>query len=133
MKKFYDKNREMLLYMVFGTVTVMANILTYYVMAKINDNTAIDTAVALFVSVLVAYATNRKFVFRSEHYGARAVFIEFFSFFAFRAVSGIMDIVIMVIFVDIFHYNDMAVKLVSNVFVIIFNFAASKWFIFKNE
>ncbi len=133
MKEFLRKNRQMILYMSFGTLTVAVNFLTYYVMSKINDNTAIDTAVALFASIVVAYVTNRKMVFNSQHHGAKAVALEFISFMLCRLLSGVGDIVIMVTFVDFFHYNDLVVKLCSNIFVIIFNYVASKWLIFKSE
>lgn len=131
MKSFIKKNREMILYMAFGTLTVLVNFVTYFVMSQINDNTAVDTAVALLASIIVAYATNRTMVFKSEHHGAKAIFLEFFSFAACRLISGFMDIIIMVIFVDFFHYNDLLIKLISNAFVIIFNYTVSKWFIFK--
>ncbi len=131
MKSFIRKNREMILYMAFGAITVAVNFLTYFIMSKINDNTAADTAVALIASIIVAYATNRTMVFKSKHYGAKAVLLEFFSFLACRLVSGCMDIIIMVVFVDFFHCNDLIVKLISNIFVIIFNYAVSKWLIFK--
>ncbi len=133
MKNFIKNNREMILYMAFGTLTTVVNFLTYYIMSKINDNTAVDTAVALLASIIVAYATNRTMVFKSEHHGIRAVFLEFFYFIACRLISGFMDIIIMVVFVDFFHYNDLCIKLLSNVFVIIFNYAASKWLIFKRK
>ncbi len=133
MKSFIKKNREMILYMAFGAITVAVNFLTYFIMSKINDNTAADTAVALIASIIVAYSTNRTMVFKSKHYGAKAVFLEFISFLACRLFSGVMDIIIMVVFVDFFHYNDLLIKLISNVFVIIFNYAASKWLIFKRR
>ena len=133
MKNIYKKNREMILYMLFGTVTLLVNIVAYYIMAKVNDNTLVDTAVALVAAVLVAYATNRTMVFKSGHHGMKAVCIEFLSFFACRAASGVMDIAIMVICVDFLHYNDMIVKIISNVFVIILNYIASKRFIFNEK
>ncbi len=133
MKNFLRKSRQMILYMSFGILTLIVNILTYYIMSKVNDNTAVDTAVALFASIVVAYVTNRKFVFESQQSEARAIALEFFSFFSCRLLSGLGDIIIMVVFVDFFHYNDMVVKLWSNAFVIIFNYVASKWLIFRNK
>ncbi len=131
MKKLFEKYREMILYSAFGMITFVVNVFTYWFMSRINDNTAVDTAVALVASIIVAYATNRTMVFRSEHHGTKAVCIEFFSFFFCRLISGAMDIIIMVVFVDFLHQNDMIVKLCSNVIVIILNYAASKWLIFK--
>ena len=133
MKEFLRKNRQMILYMLCGTLTVAVNFLTYYVMSEINDNTAIDTAVATLASIVVAYVTNRRLVFNSQHHGVKAVALEFISFMLCRLLSGVGDVLIMVTFVDFFHYNDLIVKLCSNVFVIAFNYVASKWLIFKDE
>ncbi len=133
MKKLFKKYREMILYMAFGAITVAVNFFAYLLMSKINDNTAVDTAVALVASIVVAYITNRTMVFRSEHHGAKAVFLEFLSFLSCRLISGIGDIIIMVVFVDFFHQNDLVVKMCSNVFVIIFNYVASKWLIFRSK
>ena len=44
MKKLFKKYREMILYMAFGAITVAVNFLTYLLMSRINDNTAVDTA-----------------------------------------------------------------------------------------
>lgn len=133
MKNFLKKSRQMILYMFFGMLTFIVNILTYYFMSKVNDNTAVDTAVALFASIVVAYVTNRKFVFESQQNQTKAVALEFISFFTCRLLSGLGDIIIMVVFVDFFHYNDMIVKLWANAFVIIFNYVASKWLIFRDR
>lgn len=37
----------------------------------------------------------------------------------------------MYVFVDLFHYNDIMIKVLSNVFVIMSNYIASKLLIFK--
>lgn len=39
----------------------------------------------------------------------------------------------MVLFVDLLHQNDMLIKILSNVLVIILNYLASKLFIFQRE
>ena len=103
--KILMEKRQMVLYMLFGTVTAATNVGVYYLMSKINDNTAVDTAVALFAAIVVAYATNRKMVFHSTHHGMRKVALEFISFMACRLISGMLDIIIMVVFVDFLHHN----------------------------
>ena len=133
MRKFFKKFRKMILYMAFGAITMAVNFFTYFLMSRINDNTAVDTAVALVVSIVVAYVTNRNMVFESGHHGAKAVFWEFLSFLSCRLISGAMDIVIMVVFVDFLHKNDLVVKLCTNILVIALNYFASKWLVFKSE
>ena len=56
-----------------------------------------------------------------------------FSFFGFRILSLFLDMGFMYIFVDILHLNDVIMKLVSNVLIVIANYIFSKLFIFKKK
>ena len=54
-------------------------------------------------------------------------------FFACRIATGLLDVVIMYVFADVLGLYDVAVKVVSNVIVVILNYVASKLFIFKGK
>ena len=95
------------------------------------STTTIPTAIAWVLSVIFAYVTNRIFVFRSEAKGAAALLREILSFFGARLLSGVLDLGIMWVFADKLGLNDKLVKLASNVFVVIFNYVASKLVIFR--
>lgn len=56
---------------------------------------------------------------------------EMFSFFSCRVLTGVIDWAIMFVFVDILKFEDVIVKIVANVLVIILNYVASKLIIFK--
>ena len=56
---------------------------------------------------------------------------EMVSFFACRIATGIFDWGCMFVFVDNIHLDDMWVKGITNVAVIILNYVASKYVIFK--
>ena len=91
------------------------------------------TVIAWILSVIFAYVTNRIFVFRSKVRGWKALSFEMVSFFGARALSGVLDVGFMWLFADYLGFNDKWMKLVSNVFVIIFNYAASKLVIFRKK
>ena len=46
-------------------------------------------------------------------------------------MTGLIDLGCMLIFVDILKMNDMIIKIFANIIVIIFNYVASKCFVFK--
>ena len=46
-------------------------------------------------------------------------------------MTGVLDVVIMVISVDIFLLNDVMMKAISNILVILLNYVASKMMIFR--
>ena len=43
-----------------------------------------------------------------------------------------MDWVIMFVFVTVLHFNDMIIKILANIIVIVLNFVLSKFVIFKH-
>ena len=93
----------------------------------------ISTAVAWVLSVLFAYVTNRRWVFHSEAKGAKAIGKEFAAFLGARLGTGLLDMLIMYLCVDLLGWNDMVMKLASNVIVVILNYILSKFFIFKKK
>ncbi|MFG6349227.1 MAG: GtrA family protein, partial [Lachnospiraceae bacterium] len=88
---------------------------------------------AWLVSVIFAYITNKIFVFESRTDTFALLVKECVSFFGCRLATGIMDVAVMYLSVDLLHFNDIVMKIVSNVFVVILNYIFSKLFIFKKE
>ena len=58
---------------------------------------------------------------------------EIVTFFAFRLGTGVVDWACMFVFVDILSFNDVVIKFIANVIVIILNYVASKLIIFKHK
>lgn len=152
MSELWKKYKEMILYVVFGVLTTLVNIVVYGGMYDAGCSNMTSTVVAWILSVLFAYITNKLFVFESKTLAAKVLFTEMVSFFLCRLATGLMDMAIMYIFVDMdvlkmmkfqwklnlgiteltIHFN-MIVKILSNVLVIILNYVASKLVIFKKE
>lgn len=132
MIELIKKYKEFILYIFFGVCTTIVNIIVYYACTRLfNLKTVESTFVAWSLSVLFAYITNRIYVFSSKKNSLKDILSEVISFIGYRLLSGIIDIIIMYIFVDVFEINDMIIKIFSNVIVIIFNYVASKLYVFK--
>ncbi len=128
----FQKYREMILYLVFGGLTTLVNIFSYFVLTDLGHiDYLVSTAIAWVLSVLFAYFTNRVWVFQSTASGAGALFKEMGSFFACRLFSGAVDLGIMFLCVSILGWPDKLIKILANVLVIILNYLFSKLFIFK--
>ena len=91
------------------------------------------TAYAWALSVAFAYVTNRIWVFESKVRSFAGVCKEIAGFVGCRAASGAMDIFLMWFFVEVMGFSDMIIKILSNILVIIFNYVASKFWIFKKS
>ena len=132
-KELLVKYRELILYLVFGVLTTVVNYVSYLIFAPLFKTTTIPTVIAWVLSVIFAYFTNRVWVFQSHAKGAAALFREVLSFFGARLLSGVIDVGIMWVFADRMGLNDKIVKLASNVFVVIFNYVASKLVVFRKK
>ena len=133
LKEVFLKYKEIILYLFFGGCTTLVNILFYFICSRIGCGTVLSTVLAWIISVLFAYITNRKYVFKSKAVGFTGVFKETANFFLCRLATGLLDVAIMFIFVDVLHFNDMIIKVVSNIIVIIINYVASKLLIFNKK
>ena len=59
MKELLMKYKEIIMYLVFGVLTTVVNIVVYFLSAELlHINYLISNALALFLSVLFAYITN---------------------------------------------------------------------------
>ena len=131
LKALFIKYYDVIAYLFFGVVTTIVNIVVYAICAHVfGIETVISTAIGQVVSIIVAYLTNRKWVFKSQAHTAKAITREIVSFASARAATFILDMLIMFIFVDKMHLPDIPVKIASNIVVIILNYVASKLFIF---
>ena len=128
------KYKSVILYLVFGVLTTVVNIVAYYLL-DLNGlfNTVINTSIAWVVAVIFAYVTNKKWVFESRVKGFKDNFKEMMSFFGCRIATGLMDVGIMFVFVDLLGYDDMIIKIASNVLVVILNYVGSKLLVFRNK
>lgn len=121
------------MYLIFGVLTTLVNIISFYIMDKCNINLYVNNTVAWILSVLFAYITNKLFVFESKSMEPKVVIKEGLSFFGFRLISYFMDMLCMFIMINIFSIQKMISKIVGNVIVIIANYIFSKLFIFRRD
>lgn len=126
--------REQILYLIFGGFTTLVNIITYALLTRVFllDNIT-SNIYAWIISVFFAYLTNKLFVFRSNALDMKTIVKELISFISCRLLSGIMDISIMYVFVNLLHFNDIVIKIISNTIVVIVNYLFSKLIIFKKS
>lgn len=132
MKDIIKKYRELILYLIFGVLTTLVNILTYALFTRIISLDAYSSNVMAWIfSVLFAYFTNRKYVFESKATTAKDKMDELISFCGCRLLTFALDMALMYTMIDMLQIDDMVSKIVVNVVVIIFNYISSKLFVFK--
>ena len=135
MKKIFallKKYKQIILYLIFGALTTALNVAVYWLMAHpLGVPTLPSTLVAWVAGVLFAFFTNKFIVFESR--GKGGFWLELGSFTLARVVTGALDALIMLVFVDLLLFNDLIVKIISNIVVIILNYIFSKFIIFRKN
>lgn len=132
-KRLFEKYRMQILYIFFGGLTTLVNMAVFFVLRFFGADTVVSNVTAWFLSVVFAFFTNKYFVFDTNKDTASGFLFQLVSFFAARLLSGLADTVIVVIFIDRLGCRELLVKILSNVFVIVFNYAASRLVIFRRK
>ena len=137
-KELCIRYKSFLMYAIFGVLTTLVNILSYWIFAHPmgmldSFGSKLPNALAWIVSCTFAYLTNRKWVFESEAKALDAILREVVYFFACRLATLALETLIMHVFVDELEFNDLIIKVCANVVVIIANYVFSKLVIFKKD
>lgn len=142
------KLREIIMYLIFGVLTTAVSWVVYFVwrqlfglgsMAPGSASYALiansGQVLAFVLSVLFAFFTNRRYVFNSTATRENGFWRELWLFTAARILGWVVfDIAafnLLVMLMKAIPSADLWVKLITNVLVVIFNYAASKWVVFK--
>ncbi len=123
MSDFMRLERELFLYVVFGTLTTIVNLVAYFILEAIGVNYIISNILAWFISVLFAYITNRRWVFESK---SPDILKEMSLFFGGRIFSGALDTVLLYVFIDILTLGNTFSKIAVEIIITILNYIFSK-------
>ena len=133
-KKLHEllyKYHDLLVYLLLGAATTVVNFAAYYPLHNIFYLSAtLSNVIAWIISVLFAFVTNKPFDFKSKDWSAGVTIPEFVKFISCRVGSGVVETVFLTVTVDILQFNGNIMKLLISVLVVIFNYIASKYFVF---
>ncbi len=144
----YNKHKEIILYALFGVLTTIANFLTFWGFTELlgEEWFLVNNAVAWVAGVLVAFVTNKLWVFNSKSWKISIALKEFFEFTIARVFSFFVEEFGMWLFITVLHFSDKSlslfafsvsgqiiVKLLLSVIVVIMNYFFSKFIIFKKK
>ena len=136
MIELYKKYKEIINYLIFGVLTTVVSLATYYicVFTFLNPENPVELQIANIISwifaVLFAYITNRKYVFESKE---KNLIKEGIKFTGSRLITLFLDMLVMWLGVTVLKFSDTIIKIVSQVLIIIGNYIISKLFVFKKE
>ena len=132
-------NYETVSYFITGVLTTAVD---YLVFALVNetmkrhgvlvpDPVMTATAVSWVAAVTFAYITNKLAVFKNYDFRPGYLLKEAAGFAGARVLSGLIVMVFMWLTVNQMGWNEHLAKILSSAFNLVFNYVASKFFIFK--
>ena len=125
-------NTELVAYLFAGVATTIVNYVVYFMATRwMGLGVMAGTWVAWVIAVAFGYVVNKAFVFHTHCQSLGALVKEAVSFVTMRLVSLGMETVLMFVTVELMGLNDLVMKLLVNIVVIIANYVFSKLFIFK--
>ena len=165
-KNFYLAHKQIILYFVFGVITSVCSLGACFLTLRLglcfdffidNDGAPtpsldiIGSTVQWIVGVLVAFFTNKLWVFTDAPMGRRNTAIQFGMFALSRVGTYVLEVVINLCAIGIFgifgyndHYLSLGItvvnlnsrlwaKIISSIVVVIVNYVISKRLVFKSK
>lgn len=129
----FSKYREIILYIIFGVLSTIINIIVYYLLTNYGEmNYLLSNFFAWIISVAFAFVTNKSLVFKSKNNFKQGL-KEALYFLGARIFSLGIDMLIIYLLISVLSWDSLISKIISNIVVIILNYILSKLYIFKKR
>ena len=129
-KKIKDKSLmiHIIKYLFFGVVTTILSIGSFALLIELTTlNENICNFISIIVGILSAYVLNRQYVFESKE---KNILKEFSKFLMARVASSVFDMASFFVFATCLKFNEMIVKIIISIVVVILNYFLSKLLVF---
>ena len=130
---FYKKFKEVLLYLLFGGLTTLISLVTYWYFCRIGVDALISNVISWAVSVLFAYVTNSIWVFQARPRNMQERLSQIAGFYGGRVATLLMEEVILFIGIRLLKQNEMVMKIICQILVLVGNYIISKFLVFRKK
>ena len=130
-ESFYKRNKEVLMYLLFGGLAFFLNIGLFAAIDTTGINELINNVICWVICVLFQFFTNRTWVFEGYVENNVDFIKQMASFVGGRVATLIIEEFLLVIFITCLGMSAVIVKLSAQVIVIILNYVISKLIVFK--
>ena len=132
-KQILIKRRELIMYAIFGVLTTAVDFGSYFVMTRyLLFNEHFSNVLAQAVAIVFAFFTNKKYVFQDESRDKKKYAAKFTKFVFLRLLTLLLNSGIFSLAIETMFANDMLVKLLVAIIIVILNYIFSK-LVFKKK
>ena len=134
-------NYETIAYLIAGVLTTIVDFSVFALVNEPLKASGMDETSSVMLAQLIswvsavafAYITNKLLVFKNHDFSAGHMLREASAFVAARIFSGLLVMALMWLMVDLMDTNEYAAKLFTTIINVVFNYVASKLFIFTKK
>lgn len=131
---WYKKNKEVLLYILFGGMTFVVSVASYSFFCLVYSmDELVANIISWIIAVTFAYITNKIWVFASNAKGIVEILKEAIKFYGGRVATLVVEEGLLLIFIEVLNCNSIVVKIVAQIVVIVLNYIISKVWVFKKQ
>ena len=137
MKKLIDFIKKILAiefirYLIGGGSVTLLNFFLYVILLYFGVVYHLANLISIVVAKIYGYFINKFFVYKSKRNNILQTAKESFKYAISRAITGVLDYVLVILFVETFNFNKIAVKIFVMIIVIVLNYTLGKFWVFKN-
>ena len=126
----YEQNREIIVYLICGFLTFVLSMVIYALLSEVlRIDVMVSNVITWIIAVYFAFSINRKFVFKSNGNAAK----ELLQFYLGRVLTLFVEQLMLYVFIVRLMYDNMTIKGIAQVVIIILNYIISKFIVFKKE
>ena len=126
--------KEILLYLIFGGLTTVVSLVTYWLCCyPLGMNVLAGNVISWICAVTFAYLTNAKWVFESMASTRLEKSKEVVSFFSGRLATLGVEELILLVFITWLGFNKIVIKLIAQIVIVVLNYVVSKLFVFRKR
>ena len=135
-----DKILELAKYIIVGLLVTVIDWTVFFTFNEVlklfgymETDAAMTAQITSWIAaVTAAYILNKELVFENHNHEKKHMAKEVIKFFIARLISGIISLFIFWVMVDKIVLNEYVGKVIITVFNLVFNYIASKFFVFKS-
>ena len=128
------KYKEVLLYLIFGGLTTVVSLVSFWIFVNVlGINVLIANVLSWICAVTFAYVTNAKWVFEARPETRGEMLRQFVSFYTGRLATLGVEELLLLVFVTLLGCNEMLIKLIAQVVVVVLNYVISKLVVFRKK
>lgn len=130
----YNKQKEILLYLLFGGLSFLISIGTYALFSTLfGIHELISNVLSWIITVAFAFFTNRIWVFDAPTDRISDFMRQISKFYAGRIITLVIEEIILLIFIMVLCLPSIPIKVAAQTIVIFLNYIVSKLLIFRKE